>query len=457
MSIGWQRAIGYDDTMPAKTIQETRAALKNGEITSVELVETALNTAAARADLNIFAHLAAEKALEAARNADAHPSKGALHGIPITIKDLFNVAGMPTQAGTRAMLPAAFQNPSLHAQAVQHLVDAGAILLGKTNMHEIALGITGENLWTGDVQNPLAPDRQAGGSSSGSAAAVAADIGFASLGSDTGGSVRIPASFCGVVGFKPTFGWIPLTGALHLSTTCDHAGAITRSVQDAHTMLEVLAHRNLPLHQLQHLRGIRLGVPVRFLEGRLGTTVRQAFNTLLEQCRQAGAEIIEINPEHLELANTCYTPIVRTEAAYIHQAALEQNPAGFSALVRPALENGATITARDYLTAREQRRQVRSGLEQTLRQVDALILPTAPLAAPPRGTQEVELESGKRSHRNAFIELTVPFSLVGVPTLSIPFTQDNGLPVGLQIVTARGEDTTALELGWWVERQQVKE
>jgi aspartyl-tRNA(Asn)/glutamyl-tRNA(Gln) amidotransferase subunit A len=431
-------------------ILQARATLDNGEISSLQLVEKAL--AANNTDLNVFAFLAAEEALNAAKKADSSAKKGALHGIPITIKDLFNVAKMPTQAGTRAELPFDFQNPINHSRAVQRLVDAGAIILGKTNMHEIALGITGENTWTEDVKNPLAPDRQAGGSSSGSAAAVAAGIGLASLGSDTGGSVRIPASFCGIVGFKPSFGWIPLDGALHLSMTCDHAGVLTNSVPDAHAMLQVLAHRNLPLRELKNLTGIRLGVLKTWLDGRLSVTVRNQFELLLEQLQKAGAEVLEVESQHLELASACYTRIVRAEAAFIHRQALKTNAEGFSNSVRPALEDGLNISATMYLEARAERRLVRAGLEATLNSVDALVLPTAPLAAPVRGTTEVILESGMRSHRNAFIELTIPFSLVGLPTLSVPFAEESGLPVGLQIVAARGDDSTALELGWWLER-----
>jgi aspartyl-tRNA(Asn)/glutamyl-tRNA(Gln) amidotransferase subunit A len=254
------------------------------------------------------------------------------------------------------------------------------------------------------------------------------------------------------VGFKPSLGLVPLVGALHLSMTCDHAGTLTRTVQDAHIMLEVLAHRNFALRHLDNLRGLRLGVPRAWLEGRLGTSVRRDFEALLERLRQAGAEVQDVVIEHFELANQCYTPLVRAEAAFVHRGALANHPEGFSEMVRPALQDGAQISASRYLAARAERRLVRSGLENALRQVDALVLPAAPMAAPMRGTQEVLLESGMRPHRNAFIELTVPFSLVGVPTLSLPFAKESGLPVGLQIVTAKGEDALALELGWWLEK-----
>ncbi len=443
--------------MTLPTLLEARDLIRSGATASLELTRAALEAARERADLNAFAVLDEDGALERAEAADretrAGESLGALHGIPVTVKDLFNVAGWPTRAGTNAPLPPEFQYPTADAEAVRRLRAAGAVVLGKVNLHEIALGITGENRWTGDVRNPLDPARQAGGSSSGGAASVAVGAGFGSLGSDTGGSLRIPASFCGVVGFKPTFGWVPLGGALHLSPTCDHAGPLTRTVRDAHAMLEVLAHRNLPLRSLEGLSGVRLGVPRGWLEGRLGTAVRRDFEGLLEQFRAAGATVVDVKPEALERAGESYTPLVRAEAAFVHKAALESQPEGFGDAVRTALEAGRKLSIDAYLEARAVRRLVRAGLEASSRQVHALVLPAAPLPAPRRGTLEVELESGLRPHRDAFIELTLPFSLTGFPTLSLPFTKVDDLPVGLQVVTAKGEDALALELGAWLERQ----
>jgi aspartyl-tRNA(Asn)/glutamyl-tRNA(Gln) amidotransferase subunit A len=438
--------------MTFKTLLEARDALRRGETSSLALTEHALEAAYAHADLSAFAVLDEARALEQARARDLESPRGALHGVPVTVKDLFNVAGLPTRAGTAAELPEGFQGEArADALAVKRLIDAGAVILGKTNLHEIALGITGENPHTGDVKNPLDIMRQAGGSSSGSAAATAAGAGFASLGTDTGGSVRIPASFCGLVGFKPTFGLIPLEGALNLSPTCDHAGPLARTVADAHALLEVLAHRNLPLRALPDLRALRLGVPRAWLEGRLGTAVRGAFEALLEVLKGAGATVNDVAPDALERAGESYTPLVRAEAAFVHRASLAAHPETFGDAVRPALLAGAALPISAYLEARALRRRVRAGLETTLRDVHALVLPCAPLPAPLRGTTTVTLESGERAHRDAFIELTLPFSLVGLPTLSLPFTHVDGLPVGLQIVTAKGEDALALEIGAWLE------
>ena len=438
--------------MEPRTLLEAAQFVQSGG-SSLQLVDRALGLAETKSDLNVFAHLDATGARAAATRLDLEAQsgrfRGPLHGVPITIKDLYNVAGMPTQAGTRAPLPHTFQNPGQDALAVARLRAAGAVILGKVNMHEIALGITGENVWTGDVQNPLDPSRQAGGSSSGSAAAVAAGIGFASLGSDTGGSIRIPASFCGCVGFKPSFGLVPLEGALHLSMTCDHAGPLTRTVGDAHAMTEVLSAQTLTMNPPESANGLKFAVPRSWLEGRLGLEVRAGFEVLLERLRLAGSSVIDLQPRDLGLTNAAYSPLVRAEAAFVHRHALKNQPEGFSVLVRAPLEMGMKVTAIEHLEALENRRAVILGLEEALAGCDALLVPTAPLPASKRGTTTVMLESGPQTHRNAYIELTAPFSLAGLPTLSLPFMLEDGLPVGLQVIGAT--DVRVLKLGVWLE------
>jgi aspartyl-tRNA(Asn)/glutamyl-tRNA(Gln) amidotransferase subunit A len=445
--------------MQPATLLEAAAFVRH-DGSSLELIDHALATAEAKSDLNVFAYLDAATARASAMaldlEAQAGRFRGPLHGIPITIKDLYNISGMPTRAGTNAPLPQQFLNPNADALAVARLRSAGAVILGKVNMHEVALGITGENTWTGDVKNPRDPARQAGGSSSGSAAAVAAGIGFVSLGSDTGGSIRIPASFCGCVGFKPSFGLVPLEGALHLSMTCDHAGPLTRTVTDAHLVTEVLSAKPLPLHVPVSAKGLKFAVPRAWLDGRLGLEVRAGFEAFLERLRLAGALIIDVEPNALESMGHAYSPLVRAEAAFVHRHALETQPNGFSETVRAPLELGWQLTALEYLGALELRSQVRAGLEAVLAECDALLLPAAPLPASLRGTNTVRLESGVHSHRNAYIELTAPFSLAGLPTLCLPFmTQQTSpecaMPVGLQVVCADGADARALEIGVWLE------
>jgi aspartyl-tRNA(Asn)/glutamyl-tRNA(Gln) amidotransferase subunit A len=424
-------------------------ALRTGEKTPLDLLEEALERARAYQDRNALVYLdeeaaraEAEALTEELRRGQA---QGPLHGIPLTVKDLFPVKGMPTRAGTRAFLPPLPEE----AAAVKRLREAGALLFAKANMHEIALGITGEITATGPVLNALDPGRQAGGSSSGSAVAVALGIGLASLGSDTGGSIRIPAAFNGVVGFKPSYGRVSLEGALPLSRSTDHAGPIARSVRDAHLLTEILAGESIPLEAPQNPT---FGVPVDFLEGRLGREVRKAFQRLLEDLPRLRAEVREVSLP-LWGAYEVYTRLVRYEAARIHEKALKEAPDLFSPPVREALLAGLALTEKAYRDAVAERETLRLELMKALRGVDALLLPAQPLPAPPLGTEEVELESGRKSHREAFITLTLPFSLLGVPTLALPFARVEGLPVGLQVVGPYAEDGRVLAIGGWLEER----
>ena len=369
-----------------------------------------------------------------------------LQGVFVTVKDLFNLDGAPTAAGTRAILP----DLGRQSAVVDRLQAAGAIVFAKTNMHEIALGATGENRWTGDVRNPYDPARQGGGSSSGSGVAVACGIGTASVGSDTGGSVRIPAAFCGVVGFKPTYGSIPLEGALALSWTCDHAGPLANSVDDAALVYEALSqsstrHGTTP-------RRPRLGIPRRWLQGRLEAGVRESFERLV-RALGADADIVDADVASMPLAWEHYTPIVRAEGAWIHRAALAAGGEGFSELVIAPLEAGRTIIASQYFDAMSARKTFSDELDRQLGGVDAMILPTTAVAPPLRGQQEVDVEGGRMTVREAVLGQTLPFSFAGVPTLSLPCGFLQGLPLGLQVVARRDADASLLALGRWLEQR----
>jgi aspartyl-tRNA(Asn)/glutamyl-tRNA(Gln) amidotransferase subunit A len=245
---------------------EAKHLLETGKTTPLALLEEALERAKAYADRNALAYLdeerAREEALRLTEELKRGQTRGPLHGLPLTVKDLFPVKGMPTRAGTPAPLPPLPEE----ALAVGRLKEAGALIFAKTNMHEVALGITGENPWTGPVRNAVDPTRQAGGSSGGSAVAVALGIGLASLGSDTGGSIRIPAAFNGVVGFKPSYGRVSLEGALPLSRSTDHGGPLAKTVRDAHFLTEILAGESIPLEGPQNPT---FGVPLDFWRGGL--------------------------------------------------------------------------------------------------------------------------------------------------------------------------------------------
>ena len=431
------------------TLLSALRALRRGQTDPVELTEEALRRAQECRSHNAVATLTAQAARARAweLHAAAEPV-GPLHGMPITVKDLFAVRGTAMRAGTRAPMPAALAGTDTEALAVTRMRAAGAVVLGTTNMVEIAMGITGDNPVTGDVGNAHDPSRQAGGSSSGSAVAVALGIGLASLGSDTAGSIRIPAALNGVVGLKPSYRMVPLDGALALSVTCDHGGPLTRTVADARLMLSVLAGRDVAAHPVSVPR---FGVPWRFLDGRLGVGVRECFGRLVDRLGAAGARVVDARLPDVEALLSGYNPLTRPEAAWVHRAALEQDPDLFTPSVRDALLEGRRYSALDYLAARQVRADARRRLAAELSGFDALLLPGAPVPAPPRGTVEVELESGRVPHRTAFLPFTLPFSVTGVPAVTLPMGLVDDLPVGVQLVAGLGADARLLDLAGWVE------
>jgi aspartyl-tRNA(Asn)/glutamyl-tRNA(Gln) amidotransferase subunit A len=440
------------------SIQTLQLALREKKTTAVEQVNLAAGAAHKYADLNPLAFTDWPSALQEAHQADqlfaeeTAPVDKPLLGIALTIKDLFSVQGMPMKAGTQAPLPPMAEKD---ATLVSRLRAAGAIIIGKTNMHELALGATGENLWTGDVKNPYDTSRQSGGSSSGSAVAVAVGIGAASVGSDTGGSVRVPAAFCGLVGFKPSFNAIPLTGALYLSPSFDHAGPLARTVSDARLLYGVMANRKPRVFDLQ--RPPRLAVPAGWIAQYAQAPVAAAFALQLERLRLAGAQIDDVE---LPLAQCWefYTTIVRSEAALVHREALKTHVAGFSSLVLPALQAGQGISAVDYLAAQTARAQARVLMDQVLRNYDAVVMPTSAIVTPLRGQTDCVVSSGQTmSVREAVLGQTLPFSSLGLPALQLPMDRVQpsdgqvAMPIGLQIVGNAMRDDFVLSLGSWIE------
>ncbi len=439
------------------SIQTVLESLRTKQTSAVEQVHLARQAATNFESLNALAYSDWAGAEQAAAAADKLIQHGELQnqpllGIPITIKDLFSVKGMPMKAGTHAPLP---PMPDQDALLVARLRAAGAIILGKTNMHELALGATGENSWTGDVKNPFDTTRQAGGSSSGSAVAVAVGIGAASVGSDTGGSVRVPAAFCGLVGFKPSYNSIGLAGALYLSPSFDHAGPLTRTVADARLLYGVMAARKPREFDLQ--RPPRLAVPRSWIDRYAQASVAQAFYAKLEQMSSKGAQIEDVE---LPLAQCWefYTPIARAEAALVHHQALRSHSEGFSNRVLPALQAGQKISAVEYLAAQTLRAQVRVQIEATLRQHDALVLPTSAIVTPKRGQLECLVAHDlKCSVREAVLGQTLPFSALGLPALQLPMARvkpsdgEIAMPIGLQLVANPQRDDFLLSLGVWAQ------
>jgi len=375
--------------------------------------------------------------------------RGPLHGMPISIKDLIDVAGQPTTAASHVR---AGHVATHDAPIVRRLREAGAVLIGKTNLHEFALGTTSEESAYGPVRNPHDTSRSAGGSSGGSAAAVATGMGVASIGSDTGGSIRIPAAACGVVGLKPSLGEVPTEGVVPLSTTFDHVGPLARTVEDAAAVWAVLADRRISRLEVASPRGITLGALGGYFTSLLSSEVRTAYENALERLRMCGVTIDERPVQRTETIVETYTSISLPEASRYHAPTLDTRAGDYQPPVRERLERGRTIPAVAYLQALDTREALRRAVDAALEDCDALVLPTLPIVAPVLGAAEVTMDNGETiAVRAAMLRLTQLFNITGNPAISLP-VETPGLPVGLQLVGARSATERLLAIAAAVER-----
>jgi aspartyl-tRNA(Asn)/glutamyl-tRNA(Gln) amidotransferase subunit A len=394
---------------------------------------------------------AAAKAVddERARGVD----RGPLHGMPISIKDLVDIAGQPTTAGSRVR----DGHVATHdAPIIERLRAAGAVLIGKTNIHEFALGPTSDESAFGPVLNPHDTTRVAGGSSGGSAVAVATGMGEASIGSDTGGSIRIPAAACGVVGLKPSFGEVSTEGVVPLSYTLDHVGPITRSVADAAAIWAVLAAKPIPTLDAPAPSALTFGALGGYFTALLDDQVRRAFDQALAHLRGAGVTIESKLIEGTAGIVETYGNISLPEAALWHATTLDAQADDYQPIVRQRLEFGRTITAVAYLRAMQNRDVLTRAVDAALAGCNALVLPTLPIVAPKLGEPEVTFASPtggteKLPARMALLRLTQLFNLTGHPAITLPIASGD-LPVGLQLVGRRDHTAALLAVAATCER-----
>jgi len=376
-----------------------------------------------------------------------------LSGIPIAVKDLYDTQGVLTTAGSKFF---ANHVPAEDAFVVSKIKKAGAQIIGKTNIHEIALGVTNNNPHYGACRNPWDITRTPGGSSGGSAVAVAAGMAMAALGTDTGGSIRIPAALCGVVGLKPTYGRVSLRGILPLSWNLDHAGPITRTVEDAALMLQVMGGfdegdpasvKTLPGDYLSHIKD---GMNDRKVVLAVGKFVEAADQEILKSVREAaqvfkelGVSIVEVNVDFLKEAALANALMTQADGAAFHRERLKEHPDWFGADVRQRLEMGASYTSTENALARRTQAETRRKLESLLDEYDSLILPTTPIAAP-----ALEGEDALERAR-VLTRFTAPFNLTRLPALTVPcgFSPE-GLPIGLQIVSRAWNEAGVLRAGY---------
>jgi aspartyl-tRNA(Asn)/glutamyl-tRNA(Gln) amidotransferase subunit A len=442
------------EALTTAPLVEIARSLRRRKVSPLELVDAYSQRIEQASGLHAFITPPGERARREARQAERRLSRGeagALLGVPIAVKDLFATRAMRTTAGSRILKDWV---PARDAAAVAQLRAAGAIIFGKTNLHEFAYGVSNANPWWGVARNPHDPTRSPGGSSGGSAIAVVAGLCAGALGSDTGGSIRVPASLCGCVGLKPTFGAIPLEGAFPLGWSLDHAGPLSRTVADAGLLLDVLTGMDAGQRARRvSVRGLRVGVLKGPIVHNVQSRVSQQVEAAAAALRRRGLRVREVTIPEMEWTVATQLVTLRAEASAVHSRWIRTRPRAYGADVRIRLQLGALVAGADYVLAQRMRRRLRAAVGRVFQDIDVLLLPTTPITAPVVGDRTVRWRSGEEPVDGALVRLTAPFNLTGLPALSVPFGSAAGLPVGLQVVGRWMDEARVLAVGRLLEEE----
>ena len=445
-----------------RTILEASAALRAGKVSSVELTKQCLlNIERLEPKLNAFITVTAEHALAQAKKADDElangTDRGPLHGIPISLKDLYRTKGIRTTGGSLLYRD---HVPDYDCAVVEKLNAAGAVMVGKTGLHELAYGVTSNNPHFGPVRNPWNTECIPGGSSGGAGAAVSAGMSFMSMGSDTGGSIRIPASYCGTVGLKPTYGLVSRYGVLPLGSSLDHMGPLNSCVRDAALTLAAIVGEDerdessvarattsyLPPENID-LKGIRIGVPDNFFTERVDPAVMARLRAMVQLAAGLGAQAEVVRVPDMEAINVIGRVILLSEASALMEPHAKDRTS-FGTDVRALLDQGMLLPATDYVNAQRLRSVYRRHFLELFQSIDVLFTPTTPLTAPKIGQATVLLDGQEEDTRLASTRFVRGINVVGFPALSIPCGFDKGgLPIGLQIVGKPFDEVTILRVG----------
>lgn len=436
------------------TIAQAAEALRAHKVSSVELTRQCL-ACIARSNpvFNAFITITADSALARAGELDRELAHGILrgpfHGIPIAHKDLMWTKGIRTTSGSRIFADFV---PDRDADVVKRFADAGAVLVGKTGLHEFAYGITSDNPHFGTIRNPRNPEHSPGGSSGGSGVAVATGMAMMATGTDTGGSIRVPASFCGVAGFKPTYGLIDRNGVQPLGLSLDHVGPMAQSVGDLRLALDVMSKPSRRKPAPKSLAEIRIGLPENFYFETVAPGIQAVIEGAAHQAERLGGQVKHVRVPDIEMLNHCGLVILLSEAAAVHQPHSHRRD-DFGSDVLALLDQGSLVPAADYVNAQRQRRLLVDEFRALFRTIDCLFTPATPIAAPRIGQTEIELSGARHDTRILTTRFARGFNVLGFPALSIPAgSTPEGLPIGLQIVARPYQDNLVLALGEALER-----
>lgn len=439
------------------SLTEASRAVRARELSPVELTESVLaRIAAVEGRLGAYVTVTADAALAAAVRAEREISgsgpRGPLHGIPMALKDLIDAEGIPTTASSHVRAGHVAERDS---RVAERLGAAGAVLLGKTHTHEFAYGLT-----TPQTNNAWDHSRVAGGSSGGSAVAVAAGGATFAMGTDTGGSIRVPAALNGVVGLKPTYGLVPRTGVTSLSWSLDHVGPLTRTVQDVALVLSATAGHDprdpasvsgpmLDRFPGGDLRGLKVGVPRNHYFDRVTPEVEESVRGAIERLAELGAELVDVEIPMARYIQAVQWGLMVPEATAYHERSLRATPDLYAADVRILLEAGELTSAGDYLRAQRARTMMRDAWARMFDGIDVLAAPTVPMTAVEAGREAVEWADGTtEAVSDSYVRLCAPANITGVPALTLPVGHDRaGLPIGMQLMARPFHDATVLRVG----------
>ncbi|MGE6375892.1 amidase [Peribacillus muralis] len=439
------------------TIKELMEGYKKKQFSPTEITKWYLNRIRElNPKIHAYITITEEKALDQAKKAEVKLSAGeasGLLGVPISYKDSIDTKGILTTSGS---IIDEKRIPAEDAEVVTKLEQEGSISLGKTNMYEYAFGITSQNPFFGDVINPWNKDKTAGGSSGGSAAAVAANLCLGSIGTDTAGSIRVPAACCGVVGIKPTYDLVSMKGMTPLSWTLDHAGPISGNVEDTAIIMQALT--NIPYTKacLNGLAGLRIGLPTHYFNETMDHEVSSMYDKAIRHMTELGADVVEVDTSFLTDVVRIATTFGTSEVGLVHKERIQTAFHLYSEGAQKTFEKSRLISAFDYLTAMQIRTEWTRRFSGIFTDIDVMMTPAMPIVTPDVQAEGVTINGANESIGDCMIRYTIPFNITGHPVLSMPAgLTGTGIPLGIQLVANHDREDLLFRVGYAYEQYDL--